>query len=524
MKPAIPITAALTDPNLLGAALGSDLRSWRTWIVVLKAAFGEPLSEEDRQVFDEVSGNRAPPGQRVRELWCIVGRRGGKSRQAAAVAVFQAVFVQHHLAAGETGYVLVLAPSRDQASVVLDYVVGFLRASPVLAQEIDEVTTHEVRLRNGIVIATHSNSFRSVRGRTLVCAILDEVAFFRDETSALPDIEAYRAILPSLLTTRGMLVAISTPYRKLGLLHQKHRDYFGVSDNDVLIVTGPSTVFNPQLSEADITQAFADDPEGSTSEWEAQFRSDLSSYLDDPTIDAAVDRGRPLELPPRNLKYTAFVDPSGGRHDAYTICIGHKEGQRDSARFIADVVRGTRAPLDPVEVTKRYAALAQEYGLQGVVGDSYSGEWVVSAFRDAGIKYTRAEQPKSQLYLEALPFFMRQAISLPDHPQLLRELRLLERQTHRSGRDTIDHGRRGSDDHANATLGCAAFVMRRRGYDIDAYANMWRHVPDREWQARMYYSRLLPPGHWVMKGSGPRCACGLNSRSWPAGGSVGAVL
>jgi hypothetical protein len=46
--------------------------------------------------------------------------------------------------------------------------------------------------------------------------------------------------------------------------------------------------------------------------------------------------------------------------------------------------------------------------------------------------------------------------------------------------------------------------VKRRGYDIDAYAKLWRHVPDREWQARMYWSRVLPPGQLVMKGSGPR--------------------
>ena len=33
------------------------------------------------------------------------------------------------------------------------------------------------------------------------------------------------------------------------------------------------------------------------------------------------------------------------------------------------------------------------------------------------------------------------------------ELRLLERHTHRSGRDTVDHGRIGSDDFANSCCG-----------------------------------------------------------------------
>ena len=48
-----------------------------------------------------------------------------------------------------------------------------------------------------------------MRGRTLLCAILDEVSFWRDDASANPDVETYRAILPSLATTNGMLVGIS---------------------------------------------------------------------------------------------------------------------------------------------------------------------------------------------------------------------------------------------------------------------------------------------------------------------------
>src|SRR6266581_3956211 len=153
-----------------------------------------------------------------------------------------------------------------------------------------------------------------------------------------------------------MLIGISTPYRRMGLLHQKHRDHFGGTSNEILVVQGKSTTFHPGLSESEIEQALADDREGNRAEWEAEFRSDLSAFLDDATIEAVVDYGRPLELPPRpGIRYQAFTDPSGGRHDAFTLCIGHKE--KEDGRFVADVVRGTRAPFDPGEVVKSYAAL-----------------------------------------------------------------------------------------------------------------------------------------------------------------------
>jgi hypothetical protein len=453
LKSSFTIDRCLRDRNLLGAAIG-DIVTWKPWIAVLKAAYGLQLTDSELELFQQVAGDRAPPTKRTRELWCILGRRSGKSRMAAALAVYQACFVKHNLAAGETGFVLVLAASRDQARVVFEYIKGFFDASPVLRQEVDSVTATEIRLKNGITIATHANSFRSIRGRTLLACIFDESSMWRDENSATPDLEVYRAILPALMTTDGMLIAISTPYRRVGLLFQKHRDHFGVDGDDVLVVQGPSTAFNPTLARDDIERAIADDPEGAGAEWEATFRSDLAAFFDEATIDAAVDRDRPLELPPRAHQYSAFVDPSGGRHDAFTICIGHEEGES----FVADVVRGTKPPFDPQEVVKSYAALLKDYGITEVTGDGYSESWVETAFQDAGIAYERSELKKSQLYLESLPLFTRGAISIPDHQQLLRELRLLERQTHRGGRDTIHHPKRGSDDFANVVCGAAATI------------------------------------------------------------------
>jgi len=76
------------------------------------------------------------------------------------------------------------------------------------------------------------------------------------------------------------------------------------------------------------------------------------------------------------------------------------------------VVRGTRAPFDPVEVTRSYATLLKDYRLSKAFGDGYSAEWAVSAFKGCGIKYERADKNKSALYLEALPLFMRGAIRI----------------------------------------------------------------------------------------------------------------
>jgi hypothetical protein len=334
----VDITAAFADKNLLGASF-QDLSTWKTWLAVLKAMFGQPLSRKERRAFEAVSGGRKSPRKRVRELWALLGRRSGKSRVAAALAVYIATLVDHSakLSPGEIGMVLVLAASRAQASVVFEYARGALEASPLLSELIETVTADEIRLTNGIVIAIHAASYRTVRGRTLLGVIFDECAFWRDETGAMPDREIYRAVLPALATTGGFLIGISSPYRTRGLLHDRFRDFFGQDDANVLVVKGATEVFNPTIDKDVIAQARKADPEASKAEWDADFRTDTSALLEDELIDAAIERGRPLELPPRpGFQYVAFVDASAGRHDAFTIAIAHREDER----IVVDLVRG----------------------------------------------------------------------------------------------------------------------------------------------------------------------------------------
>jgi hypothetical protein len=466
----LAIDKVFTDKRLLGAALG-DIKTWTTWLTVLRAAFGLPFDDEERELFAAVAGDRVPPLKRVRELWCVVGRRGGKSRMAAALACYAALFVEHKLAVGERGMVLVLSATVEQSKVVFAYVLGFLRASEALAKEIESTTAHEIRLKNGIAIAVHPNSFRSVRGRTLCLCIFDETAYWRDDTTATPDAEVYTAVLPALLTTNGMLIAIGSPYRRMGLLHAKHKRHFGAEGDDTLVVQGTSKQFNSTLDDAAISAQQEADPTAARSEWDAQFRDDIAGFLDDALIERAVDRDRPLELPPRtDCNYKCFVDASGGAvgGDAYAIGIGHKEGEL----CVIDVVRGRAGPFDPQELTAEFAQLCKDYRVTGVTGDKYAREWVESAWRKCSLPYTAATLTASELYLEGLPLWTRGAVRIPDHSLLLRELRLLERVPTRLGKDQVVHPRGVHDDYANVCFGALHGV---------AGTGKYRYLSDLSW-------------------------------------------
>jgi hypothetical protein len=297
------------------------------------------------------------------------------------------------------------------------------------------------------------------------------------------------------------LIGISSPDRRAGLLHAKFKDHYDTDDDDILVVKGGTAQFNPTIDQAVISKEYAADPESARSEWGAEFRSDVSSLFDDIVIDDAVQHGRPLELPPRGgRRYFAFTDASAGRHDAFTFCIGHCEGEEP---WVADVLRGRSPPFDPRSVAQEYAALARDYDCPKIVGDNFAGEWVSAAFADAGVQYERCPLPKSALYLEALPAFNRGAVSIPDHPTLLRELRGLERRVHRSGKDTVDHGAHGSDDFANALTGALYIAlhearrpkMRQGAIGVDGVIH-WHDEEPRQ-RIRWVTVRVDPDGNEI---------------------------
>jgi hypothetical protein len=120
--------------------------------------------------------------------------------------------------------------------------------------------------------------------------------------------------------------------------------------------------------------------------------------------------------------------------------------------------------------------LLKEYRVGTVFGDNYAAQWVAGAWSGTGVAYVKSDLPKSQIYLECIPLFTRGLVRLPDHAKLIRELRLLERHVHRSGKDSVDHPRNGSHDYANSVCGVLRSLSRHYGYDTTYHA--WSGLPD----------------------------------------------
>jgi hypothetical protein len=461
------ILAAIDDPNLLGAAI-RDPDSWKPWRSLLSAAFGLPLSEDQLALYRVCTARRVPPSGPAAYLWLVIGRRGGKSFAAALIAVYLAVFRdwRKYLSPGERAIVLLVAADREQAKILHRYCQGIL-SPPLLESHVLNVTASEIELKGGVTIEVVTRSYRTVRGRSVCVAVLDELAFWRDDDSANPDSEVLNAVRASMATfgSDAMVIAGSSPYARRGVLWDAFKRWFGKDDARNLVWRASTRVMNPTVPQEFIDAEFERDAASAAAEYGAEFRSDIAAFVDLAVLEACTPTGL-FELPPMSgASYVAFVDPSGGSSDSMTLAIAHRE---DDGGAVLDCVREVMAPFSPEIVVEDFCRTLAAYGISTISGDRYAGEWPAEQFAKRNVTYEPSEKVKSDIYRDMLPLLNSRKCQLLDNRRLISQLHGLERRTARGGKDSIDHSPGQHDDVANAVAG--ALVLAAGDSD---YAGLW---------------------------------------------------
>ncbi len=290
MRPIVSMRAALADGDLFAPLLGGD--SWAAWRIMLMAAMGEALTDDERVVFAGLTKREREPLERVESLVCVVGRRGGKSRSTAVLAAYLAALcdLSGKVVPGEKPIVLVLAQNAKQAGVMFSYISAVFETVPALAEMVANRTADTLLLENGIGIEVRAASFRGIRGLTTVAVIADETCFWHsDESSKNADSEIIAAVRPSLATTGGPLVMISSPYSRKGETWELYRRHFGAQgDPLILVAQGASRDFNPSLPQRVVDRALEADPEAAAAEYLGQWRVDLENFISREVVEGCV--------------------------------------------------------------------------------------------------------------------------------------------------------------------------------------------------------------------------------------------
>jgi len=426
-----------------------DLRTWGAWDTYLRALFAlEKPAQAQFRLFQESTQLRKWPIKVSRESFVVCGRRGGKTTAVSLISSHLALFKDWGgvLSKGERGYIFIIAVNKSQGAIIKEKIEAILELQPHFKSMVSKITVDEIELKNGITIAIKPASFRSVRGYTILCAILEELSFWRYEEAAVPDVEIIRAIRPGLLRD-GLLIGISSPWAMSGFLYKQYKRYYG-KRRGPLIWHAPTQRMNPTYSKEKIRQAYAEDPVSAATEFGAEFRKDTSTYCDPDVIDACIMKRR-YGLPFRSgLAYHAFIDPSGARSDSFTLGIAHREKDR----AVLDHVAEYAPPFRPENVIDEYSKIIQSYRLRTATSDRYAGDLITSPFRNYGIEIIPSTRTKSEIFGELLPLLLNGKCELLDNSRLISQLKSLDRKTRQGGKDMISNYH-GHDDVINAAAG-----------------------------------------------------------------------
>jgi hypothetical protein len=358
-----------------------------------------------------------------------------------------------------------------------------------LQSSVLNVTASEIELKGGVTIEVVTRSYRTVRGRSVCVAVLDELAFWRDDDSANPDSEVLNAVRASMATfgSDAMVIAGSSPYAKRGVLWDAFRRWFGKDDARNLVWRAPTRVMNPTVPQEFVDAEFERDPASAAAEYGAEFRSDVAEFVSMDVLDACTAEGV-FELPPiSGASYVAFVDPSGGSSDSMTLAIAHRD------KFgvgILDCIREVRPPFSPESVVDEFCTVLASYHIHKICGDRYAGEWAREPFRKRGVAYELSEKPKSDIYRDMLPLLNSRKVQLLDDRRLISQLHGLERRTARGGKDSIDHAPGAHDDVANAVAGALVLASGRIPFVITDAVLQWAAQPAASGAQRTLYTTI----------------------------------
>ncbi|HVB87395.1 MAG TPA: hypothetical protein VNK23_12110 [Candidatus Dormibacteraeota bacterium] len=435
-----------SDPQLVGEPISKQ------WATFYRAIEGLPLDEEGIEIFRACTGRDRYEPRIFNEVTAIVGRRAEKTSTGLKYLLWKSLttpaWFQKHKG---TLRIPIIAQDLRVAKDIKRAAEALLLGSPLLRNEVDEVLTSEIQLRNGISLTCYPATWRSTRGLTCPAALLDELAFVTIEGAS--DVELVRQVRPTMIRfgeTRR-LIKLTTPWIKGGLVYDEfsHRD----ERPDLLVWQASTTFMTPRVSVELLEKERVADPAYFAREYEAQFTDDTEAFLPGADIDFAVRKGV-REVPfSESLKgqYFAAIDASSltGR-DRFVFGIGHRASRGNSGvGFSVDLLRGWTRDTVPA-VCDEVASTAKAYGIRTITADQHGFHFLRELMKQRGVEMEQLPftvRSKSEIFFDLKVSLGQGRVQLLDQAESLRELRILQSRRTSGGNYAIAAPRNMHDDY-----------------------------------------------------------------------------
>jgi phage terminase large subunit-like protein len=444
-----------------------------------------------------------------RFLFAACGRRFGKSRWAAAVALHNLLLTPEAdslVAPGETRYAVVVANSREQSTVVVEHALSLVKASRALSHELVEEFEFELRFRGGRSFLALPCNARSIRGLAASCVVFDEMAHYPDEDVTGPRTaeRLWGALTPSVAQfgPHGRVIAISTPAGTSGLFAELFQKARSGEIPDAAAYTAPTSA-NPLIDGAYLAaQEAALGPEDYDREFNAIFTAGGLGFFDGARVREVTGDWKEVN-PSEGMDWRCAIDPAFSRDPFALAIVGRRRD--DPARLIVGltqrwlaphakrrVVRSRKAETSHIEsVVREVASICERYGVTKLISDQHMSGLMESEFAKCGLKVTIASwtgESKTAAMRSLRALVNAARIELPDDPVLVAEL---GRVRTKPGRDEVVTPRTG-DSHCDVLLAVAALVLEHERHRRARPARTWSPFIRRGAGALPPYS--YPPG------------------------------
>ena len=416
-----------------------------------------------------------------RELILVLGRRSGKSLLSAIIASYELYKLlrrgnpQAHYGMPSSSEIRILcvANDKEQAGIVFEEMSGHVTRVDYFKSSLahDTKTFLKFRTKNDAKVfgkkgrSTLTATFKSsiakgLRGRGIICMILDELAFFIDDGKSSAK-KVYKALTPSAKQfspkdpedrripvgpTEARVISISSPDAKEGFFYRLYLQSLTNSkaSSNMLMVQAPTWEVNPTVSQEDYEIEYAKEPREFATEYGAKFSDRVRGWIENAQdlLDCVIETLRPYSAGrPRDIHFAGL--DFGVVKDGTSVTFTHlKNGKVEMvyheswyakrrwdevnphlpgplvpyARMLQDV---DRLAID--EIVNWLLILSKRFYILSGVFDQYAGPIFEQKMHKVGLtqfsmrRFSAADS--SQAYRNAKMMMWTQQLALYDYPR-----------------------------------------------------------------------------------------------------------
>ena len=277
----------------------------------------------------------------------------------------------------------------------------------------------------------------SVRGRSLIAVICDEIAFWsQDEWAASPAEEVLAALRPGMATVDDTkLLKISTPYGKIGPIWQ---EFTRRAELDFPVWQVSSMDMNPTLKREKLERERRRDEDKFRREYLAEFTDSVTNWIPPEFIDHSIVRGR-AELPPRrtsDMSQHSMLLPGVpiSRLPSCIRCRTTGSSWTTCGTWTPSKTKEMPLLIEPILLQIR--DVLERYGTNQITGDQFYSDAIRQQFLKMQIicdKFEFTTASRSGLFTNLGDLLTERKLELLDDPKLIAQLRNLRQEQRPSG-------------------------------------------------------------------------------------------